>query len=85
MGVFIRCENGLVFYSPPLFTFKERKLIHMKKILFALVAAATMLAMTGCCSMRTPTEGPNNGKVYYQTFMGLSIESAVYGDGFQVK
>ena len=57
----------------------------MKKaaMLFAIVAAASMVS--GCTSLRTPASGERAGKVYYETFMGLSIESAVYGDGFVVK
>lgn len=57
----------------------------MKKaaMLFAIVAAAAMVS--GCTSLRTPASGERAGKVYYETFMGLSIESAVYGDGFVVK
>ncbi len=56
----------------------------MKKaiMLIALVAMAAMIS--GCSSLRTPAAGPRAGKVYYETFMGLSIESAVYGDGFLV-
>lgn len=42
--------------------------------------AAISLAAAGCCSLRTPSSGPHAGKVYYETFMGLSIESALYGD-----
>lgn len=45
-------------------------------------AVALMLgALTGCGSMRTPTAGPRSKNVYYQTFFGLTIEGAVYGDG----
>lgn len=56
----------------------------MKKaiMLFALAAATAMVS--GCSSLRTPASGDRAGKVYYNTFMGLSIESAVYGDGFIV-
>ena len=56
----------------------------MKKAL--LIAAATLgvVALTGCGSLRTPKSGPRAGNVYYNTFFGLSIESAVYGDGLVV-
>ena len=56
----------------------------MKK--FALIAAAVVVAVafTGCGSMRTPTSGARSKNVYYQTFFGISLESAVYGDGLIV-
>ena len=56
----------------------------MKK--FALIAAAVVVAVafTGCGSMRTPTSGARSKNVYYNTFFGISIESAVYGDGLVV-
>lgn len=47
-------------------------------------AAVITLAVTGCGSARTPTSGPRSKNVYYHTFFGLSIESAVYGDGIVV-
>ena len=56
----------------------------MKKIITLIALVATVVAMSGCSSLRTPSDGPRAGKVYYSTFMGLSIESAVYGDGFLV-
>ena len=46
-------------------------------------AAVVLAAMTGCGSLRTPA-GKNNGKIWYHTFFGISIESAVYGDGIIV-
>ncbi|MDR0932743.1 MAG: hypothetical protein LBM70_06975 [Victivallales bacterium] len=56
----------------------------MRKVLM-LVAIATLLGtITGCGSLRTPTEGKNKGNVYYNSFFGLSIESALYGDGIIV-
>ncbi|NMA42969.1 MAG: hypothetical protein GX946_06270 [Oligosphaeraceae bacterium] len=55
----------------------------MKKVLFATVAAVLLAALTGCGSLRTPA-GANKDKVWYQTFFGISIESAVYGDGIIV-
>ena len=57
----------------------------MKKLLLVAAAAATLVAMTSCGSIRTPSEGPNNKKVWYNTFFGISIESAVYNDGILVK
>lgn len=57
----------------------------MKKVILTLVVLATMLSLSGCCSFRTPTEGPNSGNVFYSTFFGLSIESAAGGDGLLVK
>lgn len=56
----------------------------MQKIVILIALIASVVAMSGCSSLRTPTSGPRAGKVYYSTFMGLSIESAVYGDGFVV-
>lgn len=55
----------------------------MKKLLMLAVIAAMTFALTGCNSLRTPS-GKRNGKVYYVTFFGLSLESAVMGDGFIV-
>ena len=57
----------------------------MKKVAMLVAIVAMAVAMSGCSSLRTPAAGPNAGKVYYNTFMGLSIESAVYGDGFVVQ
>ncbi len=57
----------------------------MKKVLMALAALATIVSLSSCCSIRTPTDSPNNKKVWYNTFFGISIESAVYGDGIIVK
>ena len=56
----------------------------MKKVITLIALVVTVVAMSGCSSLRTPGDGPRAGKVYYNTFMGLSIESAVYGDGFLV-
>ena len=56
----------------------------MKKLAL-LAAAAIALTLTSCCSLRTPSKGDNNNKVWYNTFFGISIESAVYGDGILVK
>lgn len=55
----------------------------MKKLLILAAAALVAASITGCGSLRTPT-GPRKGNVWYNTFFGLSIESAVYGDGFIV-
>ena len=56
----------------------------MKKLLIVAAVAMTALALTGCGSLRTPTSGPRAKNVYYNTFFGISIESAVYGDGLVV-
>ena len=56
----------------------------MKKALVLAALAIAALALTGCGSMRTPA-GANNNKIWYNTFFGISIESAVYGDGIIVK
>ena len=56
----------------------------MKKLLLLCAVASLTLAVTGCCSYRTPTSGKNADKVYYGTFFGISIESAIYGDGLIV-
>ncbi len=47
-------------------------------------AAAMLVMLAGCGSLRTPTTGKNSKNVYYNTFFGLSIESALYGDGIVV-
>jgi len=57
----------------------------MKKLLLVAAVAMTALALTGCMSLRTPKSGARAGNVYYNTFFGISIESAVYGDGLIVK
>jgi hypothetical protein len=57
---------------------------NMKKILALTLAAIGLASLTGCGSLRTPTEGPRAKNTYYQTFFGLSLESAVYGDGLVV-
>ncbi|NLB69877.1 MAG: hypothetical protein GX804_09410 [Lentisphaerae bacterium] len=54
---------------------------HFLKLIAAVVLIATL---SGCGSLRTPSSGPNADKVYYGTFFGISIESAVYGDGIIV-
>ena len=53
----------------------------MKKLLFVAAAALMICAVTGCGSARTPKQGANSKYTYYQTFFGISLESAVYGDG----
>ena len=55
----------------------------MKKFFLIAGAVAMLAVMTGCGSMRTP-KGANNNKIWYNTFFGVSIESAVYGDGIIV-
>ena len=56
----------------------------MKKFLTLIAATALVAMLTGCGSLRTPTDGPNANNVYYSTFFGISIESAIYGDGIIV-
>ena len=67
------CENQ---------SFKGEKI--MKKLLVLGLAAIVAVVVSGCGSLRTPTSGPRAKNVYYSTFFGLSIESAVYGDGIIV-
>ncbi|MBQ7178223.1 MAG: hypothetical protein IJS08_12475 [Victivallales bacterium] len=57
----------------------------MKNFLMIAGVAIVLAVLTGCGSLRTPSSGPNNNKVWYDTFFGVSIESAVYGDGILVK
>ena len=56
----------------------------MKKVIMFAVGAALLTGLSGCGSLRTPSSGDNANKVYYSTFFGISIESAVYGDGIIV-
>ena len=56
----------------------------MKKLMLAAVAALMVCAVTGCGSARTPKTGDRSKYVWYNTFFGISIESAVYGDGIIV-
>ena len=56
----------------------------MKKIALVLAAVVVAVIFAGCGSARTPTAGPRNNYVWYNTFFGISIESAVYGDGLIV-
>ena len=55
----------------------------MKKLVLIAAIAAMLASLTGCGSIRTPA-GKNNNKIWYNTFFGISIESAVYGDGIIV-
>ena len=57
----------------------------MKKLLALTAAVLVAAAVTGCMSARTPSSGPREDNVYYYTFFGISLESAVYGDGLIVK
>ena len=63
---------------------KKQEVLTMKKLLLIAAVAITLGALTGCGSARTPTEGPRSKNTYYNTFFGVSIESAVYGDGLVV-
>ena len=56
----------------------------MKKLLILAVAAIAAVTVSGCGSARTPLSGPRSKNVWYNTFFGISIESAVYGDGLIV-
>ena len=56
----------------------------MKKLVIFAAAAAVALTIAGCGSARTPISGPRATNTYYNTFFGISIESAVYGDGLVV-
>ena len=56
----------------------------MKKLLTIAAVALVAVAFTGCGSARTPLAGPRSKNVWYNTFFGISIESAVYGDGLVV-
>jgi hypothetical protein len=56
----------------------------MKQVLLFAASAVLLATLSGCGSLRTPGSGANAEKVYYSTFFGISIESAVYGDGIIV-
>ena len=56
----------------------------MKKAVLLAAVALMLGTLTGCMSARTPTSGPRNKTVWYNTFFGISVESAVYGDGLIV-
>ena len=56
----------------------------MKKAILMAAAAVVLLGVAGCGSARTPLSGPRSKNVWYNTFFGISIESAVYGDGLIV-
>ena len=56
----------------------------MKRLAIVALAVVMAAAITGCGSLRTPKSGPRSKNVYYNTFFGISIESAVYGDGLIV-
>lgn len=56
----------------------------MKKILVLAAAVAMVGLLAGCGSARTPLSGARAKNVWYNTFFGISIESAVYGDGLIV-
>ena len=55
----------------------------MKKLMLVAALCAVAGIMTGCGSLRTPV-GERTGKVWYNTFFGLSLDSAVQGDGLVV-
>ena len=58
--------------------------IIMKKLLTIAAVALVAVAFTGCGSMRTPTSGARSKNVWYNTFFGITIEGAVYGDGLVI-
>ena len=72
------------FSAEKIWVFNNLKDKKMKKLMLAAVAALMVCAVTGCGSARTPLSGPRNNYVWYNTFFGVSIESAVYGDGLVV-
>ena len=55
----------------------------MKKLILVAALAAVGLTIAGCGSLRTPV-GERKNKVWYNTFFGLSLDSAVSGDGLVV-
>ena len=57
----------------------------MKKFFLGLAALVTLVAVTSCGSLRTPSAGAHADKVWDDTFFGISIESLVCGDGLLVK
>ena len=57
----------------------------MKRLLILAMLAAALAAFTGCTSMRTPSSGAHANKVFYNTVFGISIDSAVSGDGIMPK
>lgn len=63
--------------------FNERIVIMRKMVILAAAVAIAVIA-TGCTSLRTPTSGPRANNVHYNTFMGISFESLIYGDGLIV-
>lgn len=56
----------------------------MKKFFLFAATTAVLVALSGCGSSRTPTTGKYSKYTYYNTFFGISLESAVYGDGLIV-
>lgn len=53
----------------------------MKQFLVLAVGIVLVAALSGCGSLRTPATGPRAEKTFYATFFGLSVESALWGDG----
>ena len=70
-------KNNVAFIRRILYNAAEHSL--KKETIMKKIALLTLLAIavTACGSYRTK----NNGKTYYNTFFGISIESAVWGDG----
>lgn len=76
MGIAMLMHRTFIHFLPPI--------LQMKRMIAFCLLAAVAVALTGCGSMRTPESGKNAGKTYYCTFFGISLESAVYGDGLIV-
>lgn len=53
----------------------------MKQFLALAAGIALVATLSGCGSLRTPATGPRADKAYYATFFGISVESALWGDG----
>ena len=56
----------------------------MKKVLLIAAFALVAMVLGGCGSLRTPTSGARAKNVYYNTFFGITLEGAVYGDGLVI-
>ena len=83
-NIFRQAGNSHGAFSDSVQMYKEGRERIMKKLIMLVAVAALMVTLAGCGSLRTPTSGKNSKNVYYNTFFGLSIECAVYGDGIIV-
>ena len=80
-------QCGIIIFregDPVVESSKKRTGEIMKKAILFAVAAVAAVVVTGCGSARTPTSGARANNVFYHTFFGISLESAVYGDGLIV-